>query len=49
MNIGDAALETLRGDIINIILGAIFLTVGATACAIAAIRRRAGVRMLIWW
>lgn len=49
MNIGDAALETLRGDIINTILGAIFLTVGATACAIAAIRGRRGVRMLVWW
>jgi sigma-B regulation protein RsbU (phosphoserine phosphatase) len=49
MKIGDAVLETLRGDIINIILGATFLTVGATACAIAAIRGRRGVRMLIWW
>ena len=45
----DAALETLRGDVINIVLGTVFLTVGATAAAIAAIRGRRGVRILVWW
>src|SRR5215468_11074351 len=45
----DAALETLRGDVINIVLGTVFLAVGATACAIAAIRRHRGVRILVWW
>jgi len=49
MNTADAALETLRGDVIDIVLGTVFLTVGATACAIAAIRRRRGVRILVWW
>jgi sigma-B regulation protein RsbU (phosphoserine phosphatase) len=49
MNTADAALETLRGDVINIVLGAVFLTVGATACAMAAMRRRRGVRILAWW
>jgi hypothetical protein len=49
MNTADAALETLRGDIINIVLGAIFSAVGATACAIAAMRGRRGVRILVWW
>jgi hypothetical protein len=45
----DAALATLRGDLINIVLGTLFLAVGATACAIAAIRWRRGVRILVWW
>jgi len=45
----DAALATLRGDLINIVLGTVFLTVGATVCAIAAIRWRKGVRILVWW
>jgi sigma-B regulation protein RsbU (phosphoserine phosphatase) len=49
MNATDAALQTLRGDVINIVLGTVFLTVGATACAIAAIRRHKGVRILVWW
>jgi sigma-B regulation protein RsbU (phosphoserine phosphatase) len=44
----DAALATLRGDVINIVVGTVFLTVGATACAIAAIRWRRGVRILLW-
>ena len=45
----DAALQTLRGDVINIVLGTVFLTVGATACAIAAIRWHRGIRILVWW
>ncbi len=49
MNTSDAALEMLRGDVINIVLGTVFLTAGATACAIAAIRWRRGVRILLWW
>ena len=49
MNTADTALETLRADVINIVLGTAFLTVGATACAIAAIRGRRGVRILVWW
>jgi sigma-B regulation protein RsbU (phosphoserine phosphatase) len=49
MNAADAALETLRGDVIDIVLGTIFLSIGATACAIAAIRWRRGVGILAWW
>jgi sigma-B regulation protein RsbU (phosphoserine phosphatase) len=45
----DAALATLRGDVIDIVLGTVFLTIGATACAIAAIRWRRGVPILAWW
>ena len=49
MNTANAALETLRGDVIDIVLGTLFLAIGATACVIAAIRGRRGVRMLVWW
>ncbi len=49
MNTANAALEALRGDVINIVLGTVFLAVGATACVIAAMRGRRGVRTLIWW
>jgi sigma-B regulation protein RsbU (phosphoserine phosphatase) len=48
MNTADAALETLRGEVVDIVLGTVFLTVGVTACAVAAIRWRRGVRILIW-
>ena len=49
INTADAALQTLRGDVINIVLGTVFLAVGATGCAIAAIRRRRGIGILVWW
>lgn len=45
----DATLKTLRGDVINIVLGTVFLAVGAIASTIAAIRGRRGVRILLWW
>ena len=48
-SVSDATLQTLLGDVINIVLGTVFLTVGATACAVAAIRRIRGVRTLVWW
>ena len=41
--------QTLRGQVVDIVLGTIFLSIGATACAIAAIRWRRGVRILVWW
>ncbi len=49
INTADAALQALRGDVVNIVLGTVFLSIGATACAIAAIRWRRGVRILVWW
>lgn len=49
MNAADAALKMLRGEVMDIVLGTIFLFIGATACAIAAIRWRGGVRILVWW
>ncbi len=39
----------LRGQVTDIVLGTVFLTIGATACAIAAIRWRRGVSVLLWW
>lgn len=39
----------LRGQLGHIILGTVFLFFGLTACAIAAIRQRTEVRVLIWW
>ena len=49
MNTTDGALETLRGGVLDIVLGTVFLTVGAIACASAAIRWRTGVRILVLW
>jgi len=49
MSTPDAGLEMLRAQVVNIVLGTIFLSIGATACAIAAIRWRRGVRILVWW
>ena len=47
-NTAVVALETLCGEVVNIVLGTIFVSIGATACAIAAIRWRRGVRSLVW-
>jgi phosphoserine phosphatase RsbU/P len=44
----DADLATLRGDVIDIVLGTVFMTIGATACAIAAIRWRRGSPIFVW-
>jgi len=48
MSTADAGLEMLRAQVVGIVLGTIFLSIGATACAIAAIRWRRGVRILVW-
>ena len=39
----------LRAQVVDIVQGTIFLSIGATACAVAAIRWRRGVRILVWW
>src|SRR6266566_5402688 len=49
MSTANAGLEMLRGQVVDIVLGTIFLSIGATACAIAALRWRRGVRILVWW
>jgi sigma-B regulation protein RsbU (phosphoserine phosphatase) len=45
----DQVLATLRDQVGGIILGAIFLFIGLAACGMAAIRRRGGVRILVWF
>lgn len=42
MSTANAAQQALIAGVINIVLGTVFLTVGATACAIAAIRWHRG-------
>ena len=49
MSTADAVLAMLRGQVTDIVLGTVFLSIGAAACAIAAIRWRRGVRILVWW
>jgi len=41
-------LAVTRGDIGAIMLGTVFLFIGLAACTMAAIRRRSGVRLLVW-
>jgi sigma-B regulation protein RsbU (phosphoserine phosphatase) len=44
----DRILTILRGQLTQIVSGAIFAFGGLAVCAIAAIRRRSGVRLLVW-
>ena len=44
----DQVLAVLRGQLVDIISGAIFLFMGLAVCSIAAIRRRSGVRLFLW-
>lgn len=48
MLLQDQALATLRGQLIDIISGTVFVFLGLTALGIAAMRRRSGVRILMW-
>ena len=42
------ALATLRGELLAICTSTAFLIIGLTSCVIAALRRRSGVRILLW-
>ncbi len=44
----DQVLATLRGHVVDIISGTVFVFLGVTACGIAVMRRRSGVRVLVW-
>ena len=44
----DQVQAMLRGQLAEIISGSIFLFMGLAACYIAAIRRRSGVRLVVW-
>lgn len=47
MLLDDQALATLRGQVVDIISGTVFVFLGLIACGIAAMRRRSGVRVLL--
>jgi len=44
----DQVLAMLRGQLVNIMSGAVFLFIGLASCSLAAVRRRAGVRIFVW-
>jgi sigma-B regulation protein RsbU (phosphoserine phosphatase) len=44
----DPVAAVLRGEIADIVAGSVFLFIGFAGCSIAAIRRRAGVRIFVW-
>lgn len=44
----DLVATTLRGAVLEISISTAFLLVGLTSCAIAALRRRTGVRIFLW-
>ena len=48
MSLDSQVAALLRDQIIRIICGTIFLSFGLAACAIVAIRRRSGARLVIW-
>ncbi len=48
IRLSDQVVVILRGQIADLTGGAIFLFIGLAAFAIAALRRRSGVRLLVW-
>ena len=44
----DQVLAMLRGQLVNIMSGAVFLFIGLASCSLAAVRRRGGVRIFVW-
>jgi sigma-B regulation protein RsbU (phosphoserine phosphatase) len=46
--VADQVATMLRGQLADIVVGSVFLFFGFTSCSIAVIRRRAGVRILLW-
>ena len=44
----DPALALLRDQVLGICVGTAFVVVGLVACAVAAVRRRGGVRVFGW-
>jgi hypothetical protein len=44
----DEMAALLRGQIVEIAVGAVFLFIGLAVCSIAAIRHRPGVRVFVW-
>ena len=48
ISLSDQVVVILRGQLSDIISGSICLFIGLAACSIAALRRRSGVRLLVW-
>ena len=48
MSTGTEVASLLRGQLADIIVGTLFLVIGLIAFSVAAIRRRGGVRILVW-
>jgi len=44
----DQVLAMLRGQLVNIMSGAVFLFIGLASCFLAAVRRRGRVRIFVW-
>ncbi len=44
----DQLLALLRNQLVAIMSGAVFLFIGLAACSLAAVRRRNGVRLVVW-
>ena len=44
----DTALALLREQVLGICVGTAFVVLGVVACAVAAVRRRSGVRVFVW-
>jgi phosphoserine phosphatase RsbU/P len=44
----EEALAALRGQLVEIMAGTLFVFIGLGACAIAVIRRASGVRLFVW-
>ncbi len=49
MSASDEVLVMLRGQVVGIVLGTIFLCIGLSACAVASLRWHRGTRILAWW
>jgi len=45
----EQVVALVRGQVGGIILGSMFLLVGLAACGVAAVRRRRGVGVLVWF
>ena len=44
----DQVLAPLRGQVVDIMFGSVFLFIGLAVCLIAAMRRRGGTRIFVW-
>jgi sigma-B regulation protein RsbU (phosphoserine phosphatase) len=48
VDLDDQLLAPLRGQIVDTMVGSVFLCAGLAACCIAGMRRRGGMRIFVW-